>query len=80
MIFCLHELYLAPFARYSAYKISVSDLELSGSPKVKSCNFKKAHMRLYNGILLTSGVTTPGQLWSMTRLPFGLTRLPCPRI
>ena len=53
MIFCLHELYLAPFARYSAYKISVSDLELSGSPKVKSCNFKKAHMRLYNGILLT---------------------------
>ena len=28
-------LYFIPFARYSASKISVSDLDLSGSPKVK---------------------------------------------
>ena len=28
-------LYLVPFARYSASKISVSDLDLSGSPRVK---------------------------------------------
>ena len=28
-------LYLVPFARYSASKISVSDLEFSGSPKVE---------------------------------------------
>jgi hypothetical protein len=26
-----------------------------------------------------SGVTTPGQLWAMPRLPFGLPRLPCPK-
>ena len=28
----------------------------------------------------TSGITTPGQLWAMPRLPFGLPRLPCPQI
>ena len=27
-----------------------------------------------------SGVTTPGQLWAMPRLPFGLPRLLCPQI
>ena len=27
-----------------------------------------------------SGVTTPGQLWAMPRLFFGLPRLPCPQI
>ena len=31
----IQTLYLIPFARYSASKISVSDLDLSGSPKVK---------------------------------------------
>ena len=30
--------------------------------------------------ILGSGVTTPGQLWAMPRLPFGLLRLPCPQI
>ena len=32
-------LYLSPFTRYSASKISVSDLDLSGSPKVKYFDF-----------------------------------------
>ena len=32
-------LYLIPFARYSASKISVSDLDLSGSPEVKYFSF-----------------------------------------
>ena len=48
-------MYIAPFARYSAYKISVSDLDFSWSPKVKCvlCNpFWKADMRLYNDLLL----------------------------
>ena len=31
----IRTLYLLPFARYSASKISVSDLDLSGSPKVE---------------------------------------------
>ena len=31
----IQTLYLVPFARYSASKISVSDLDLSESPKVK---------------------------------------------
>ena len=35
----IRTLYLALFARYSASKISVSDLDLSGSPKVKNFNF-----------------------------------------
>ena len=35
MVSCLYELYLVPFARYSAFKNSVSDHDLSGSPKVK---------------------------------------------
>ena len=39
MVSCWYELYLVPFARYSASKISVSDLDLSGSPKVKYFNF-----------------------------------------
>ena len=34
----IQTLYLVPFARYSAFKISVSDLDLSGSPKVKYFN------------------------------------------
>ena len=29
---------------------------------------------------VASGVTTPGQLWAMPRLPFGRPRLPCPQI
>ena len=35
----IRNLYLVPFARYSASKISVSDLDLSGSPKVKYFSF-----------------------------------------
>ena len=31
----IRTLFLIPFARYSASKISVNDLDLSGSPKVK---------------------------------------------
>ena len=50
-------LYLLPFTRYSAYKISFSDLDLPVPPKVKNVKFyklyRKAHMRLYNGILLS---------------------------
>ena len=34
-VLLIQTLYLIPFARYSASKISVSDLDLSGSPKVK---------------------------------------------
>ena len=48
-VLLIRTLYLVPFARYSASKISVSDLVLSGSPKVKYLPF---WMRLYNGILL----------------------------
>ena len=40
--------------------------------KIKNNNI--GHGREY------SGVTTPGQLWAMPRLPFGLPRLPCPQI
>ena len=35
----IRTLYLVPFARYSASKISVSDLDFSGSTKVKYFNF-----------------------------------------
>ena len=35
MVSCWYQLYLLPFVRYSASKILVSDLDLSGSPKVK---------------------------------------------
>ena len=35
----IRTLYLVPFARYSASKISVWDLDLSGSPKVKYFTF-----------------------------------------
>ena len=35
----IRTLYLVPFARYSTSKISVSDLDLSGSPKVKCITF-----------------------------------------
>ena len=35
----IRTLYFIPFARYSASKISVSDLDLSGSPTVKYFSF-----------------------------------------
>ena len=35
----IRTLYLVPFARYSASKISDSDLDLSGSPKVEYSTF-----------------------------------------
>ena len=35
----IRTVYLVPFARYSASKISVSDPDLSGSPKVKYFTF-----------------------------------------
>ena len=35
IVLCSYELYHVPFARYPAFKISVSDLALSGSPKFK---------------------------------------------
>ena len=35
----IRTLYLIPFARYSASKISVSGLDLAGSPKVKYVYF-----------------------------------------
>ena len=38
-ILLIRTLYLVPFVRYSASKISVSDLDLSGSLKVKYFNF-----------------------------------------
>ena len=34
-VLLIRTLYLIPFARYFASKISVSDLDLSGLPKVK---------------------------------------------
>ena len=34
-VLLIQTFYLLPFARYSASKISDSDLDLSGSPKVK---------------------------------------------
>ena len=46
-----------------------------------SCEFDSWQCRIYIPCSLSpSGVTTPGQLWAMTRLPFGLPRLPCPQI
>ena len=38
-VLLIQTLYLVPFARYSTSKISVSDLDLSGSPKVKYLTF-----------------------------------------
>ena len=38
-VLLIRTLYLVPFARYSASKISVDDLDRSGSPKVKYFNF-----------------------------------------
>ena len=38
-VLLIRTLYLVPFARYSASTISVSDLDLSGSPKVKYFTF-----------------------------------------
>ena len=35
-VLLIQTLHLIPFARYSASKISVSDLDLSGSPNVKN--------------------------------------------
>ena len=35
----IRTLYFVAFARYSAFEISVSDLDLSGSPKVKFFTF-----------------------------------------
>ena len=40
-VLLIQTLYLIPFARYSASKISDSDLDLSGSPKVKYFNFSR---------------------------------------
>ena len=52
-VLLIQTLYLVPFARYSASKISVSDFDLSGSPKVKYFYFfLKAHIGLYNDVLL----------------------------
>ena len=49
----IQTLYLVPFARYSASKIPVSDLDLSESPKVKYFQiFLEADMQLYNGFPL----------------------------
>ena len=49
----IRTLYLVPFARYSASKISINDFDLSGSPKVKYFTFSgKADMGLYNDLLL----------------------------
>ena len=38
-VLLIRTLYLVPFARYSTCKISVRDLDLSGSPKVKCFTF-----------------------------------------
>ena len=38
-VLLIQTLYLVPFARCSISKISVSDLDLSGSPKVKYFTF-----------------------------------------
>ena len=38
-VLLIRTLYLIPFARYFASKISVSELDLSGSPKVKYSTF-----------------------------------------
>ena len=49
----IRTLYLVPFARYSASEISISDLDLSRSPKVKYFYlFWEADLGLYNGLLL----------------------------
>ena len=49
----IRTLYLVPFASYSASKISVNDLDLPGSPKVKYFTFfEEADMGLYNDLLL----------------------------
>ena len=37
-------------------------------------------MKAESFVIICSGVTTPGQLWAMPGLPFGLPRLPCPQI
>ena len=39
IVSCWNKLYLTPFARYSASKISISDLDPSRSPKIKYISF-----------------------------------------
>ena len=50
-VLLIQTLYLLPFARYSASKISVCDLDLSGSPKVKYFDFFR---RLICGFIMVS--------------------------
>ena len=64
--------YLVPFARYSASKISVGDLDHSGSPKIKySTFFRKVDIGLYNGLLLIRTVyLVPFARYSAYKIPF----------
>ena len=50
-VLLIRTLYLVSFARYSASKISVSDLDLSGSEGQIFLLFQKAHMGLHNDVL-----------------------------
>ena len=77
-VLLIRTLYLIPCARYSSSKISVSDLDFSGSSKVKYFTVHgkpifhicwKAHMRLYIGILLTRTLyLTPFTSYSTSKI------------
>src|SRR3989442_623220 len=67
------------------YTISSEEIEavISDLPKGKACGSDNISAELLQcmagrGVQIISGVTTPGQLWAMSRLPFGLPRLDCP--
>ena len=46
----------------------------------KQQNFIQFGNSFFSTSVVCSNVTTPGQLWAMPKLPFGLPRLPCLQI